>query len=81
MNLFFDTVYFTVSPPLTTFQFRSAMSQKTQIHKLKNAHCQIKSELLQKIIPSPSDNFEIGKIGLPHFIDKTSFGVKLICRA
>jgi len=79
MNLFFDTVYFTVSlrrmkrkqallesnlseiirlagmakgvkiPPLTTFQFRSAMSQKTQIHKLKNAHCQIKSELLQLI--------------------------------
>ena len=33
-------------PPLTTFPFRSAMSQKTQIHKLKNAHCQIKSELL-----------------------------------
>ena len=33
-------------PTLTTFPFRLAMSEENQIHKLNNARCQIKSELL-----------------------------------
>ena len=37
-------------------------------------------EYCRQIHPSPSDDFEVGKIGLPHLVGAGGFGVELIRR-